>query len=144
MAKQHSSLRRTVAAVLFDVTVANAGLFLGLLARYVTLIGLNQAPKILLDYSSPANLWNDSLQAYWSAMPWLTVSYLLVFALSGFYRSGSSYPERKLASIVQSGTIAYLMFAATSYAMVLAEYLTGRGGFAPGCASISIVCLVEK
>ena len=47
-------LKRPLPLILADIAVVNLGLFLGVLARYIVLIGFGQAPILLQHFTTPA------------------------------------------------------------------------------------------
>ena len=89
-----TDLKRSLPLILADSVVVNLGLFLGVLARYVVLVGLGEASILLSHFTTPADLWRQSMQAYRSAAPWLSLICLIVFGLSGFYRTEQPYRDR--------------------------------------------------
>ena len=129
--KTLSYLKHAALKVLADAVLVNLGLFLGLFARYAVLVGLNEAPNILLDFTTPADLWRDSMLAFKSAAPVLTLICLAVFGLSGFYRPEQPYRERRNISVAQATSVAFLIFALVSYLILLLGYLARQWGFAP-------------
>jgi FlaA1/EpsC-like NDP-sugar epimerase len=124
-------LKRSLPLMLADTLVVSLGLFLGVLARYVVLVGLREAPLLLLRFTTPADLWRESMQAYQFAAPWLTLICLVVFGLSGFYRTEQPYPDRKKVTIVRAASVAFLLYAVVSYLALLLGYLARQWGFAP-------------
>ncbi len=114
-----------------DIVLTNMGLFLGLVIRYVLLIGLNQAPRILPDFATPADLWHQSIEAYISVAPLLSMIVLVVFTGIGFYREDSRYHTRKVATLLQAVTAVFLTSAFAAYLMVALRYLMGQQIFAP-------------
>jgi hypothetical protein len=63
--KTRSYLKHAALTVLADAVLVNLGLFLGLVARYAVLVGLNEAPIILPYFTTPADLWRDSIGPRW-------------------------------------------------------------------------------
>jgi len=124
-------LKRLLPLILADIVVVNLGLFLGVLARYVVLIGLGEAPILLSHFTTPADLWHESMQAYQSAAPWLTLICLVVFGLSGFYRTEQLYQDRKKITTARAASVAFLLYAVVSYLVLLLGYLARQWGFAP-------------
>ena len=124
-------LKHSLPLILADSVVVNLGLFLGVLARYVVLVGLGEAPILLQHFTTPADLWRESMQAYQSAAPWLTLICLVMFGLSGFYRTERPYWDRRKAALVQAPSVAFLVFAVASYLILLLGYLARQWGFAP-------------
>ena len=61
--KTRSYLKHAALTVLADAVLVNLGLFLGLAARYAVLVGLGEAPRILLVFTTPADLWRESISA---------------------------------------------------------------------------------
>jgi len=129
--KTQTYLKHTAPMILADVVAVNLGLFLGLLARYAVLVGLNEAPILLPYFTTTADLWRDSLRAYQSAVPLLTVIALVVFGLCGLYKADRPYRGRKDTLIAQATSAAFLIFALASYLILLLGYLARRWGFAP-------------
>ena len=86
--KTWAYLKHTAPMLLADAVLVNLGLLLGLLARHAVLVGLNEASNFVPLYTGPAGLWRDSLRAFQSAAPVLTLVSLVVFIASGLYRPG--------------------------------------------------------
>ena len=53
-------LKRSLPLILADIVVVNLGLFLGLVARYVVLVGLNLVTAFA-GFPTPADLWRNPL-----------------------------------------------------------------------------------
>lgn len=124
-------LKHVIPSLLVDAVVVNLGLFLGLVARYAVLVGLNEAPRLLWGYTTPASLWDDSLQAYQAAVPLLTAITLVVFALNRSYRQDRPYQDRRALAIIRAASIAFVVFVLVSYAVTMLGYLARRSGFMP-------------
>jgi len=56
-------LKRSLPLILADIVVVNLGLFLGVLARYIVLVGLGEAPILLSHFTTPSDLWRESTPA---------------------------------------------------------------------------------
>ncbi len=124
-------LKHSLPLILADTVVVNLGLFLGVLARYVVLVGLGEAPILLSYFTTPADLWRESMQAYQAAAPLLALICLIVFGLSGFYQVERPYRDRKTVTTVQASSVVFLIYAVVSYLILLLGYLARQWGFAP-------------
>lgn len=100
---------------LLDALMLNLGLWLGLVIRYGVLVGLHIAPASFNGVPTPAGLWHDSMRAWVTTAPLLTVVGGLVLAAHGFYRLALPYYQRSFKALVQSSLIIFAVLGTLTY-----------------------------